>query len=311
MRLAKIVGAIGRTLIGVGALLLLFVAYQLWGTSIQEARSQDRLGNEFEAALATTTTTTEPHSVAPGQTTTTTSEPPAPPPPIDGDPIAQIRIPKIGVTRYVVEGVSVADLKKAPGHYPQTPFPGQAGNAAIAGHRTTYGQPFYRLNELEMGDEILVQTLQGSFTYIVDMKQVVRPDQTEVLDPTEEARLTLTTCEPRFSARKRLIISAVLQEEPLPATHLVSTTDPTDPTDEVDEGQAPVVLDDPAGLSGDPAARWPTFWWGTWTTLVGLAIFLAAERWRPFWAYVVGGPVFLVVLFVLFENVSRLLPANI
>ena len=305
MRVARIVGGIGRTLIGVGLLLLLFVAYQLWGTSIQEARAQDRLGNRFEAALATTTTTTETGSRPSSPTTTA----PAPPPPIEGDPVAQIRIPKIGVTRYVVEGVGVADLKKAPGHYPTTPMPGQAGNAAIAGHRTTYGQPFYRLNELEPGDEIEVQTLQGSFTYIVDGKQVVQPSQTEVLDQTEEARLTLTTCEPRYSARRRLVVTAVLQDEPLPASRPASTNAPS-AGDDGDEPTGQVVLEG-AGLSGDPTARWPTFWWGLATALAGLVTYVAVRRWRRRWLYLLGAPFFFLLLFVFFENVSRLLPANI
>ena len=304
MRVARIVGGIGRTLIGVGLLLLLFVAYQLWGTSIQEARSQNKLGNAFEAALATTTT------VAPGRPSSPTSTVLAPPPPIEGDPVAQIRIPKIGVTRYVVEGVGVADLKKAPGHYPMTPLPGQVGNAAIAGHRTTYGQPFYRLNELELGDEINVQTLQGSFTYIVDGKTVVQPSQTEVLDQTEEARLTLTTCEPRFSARRRLVITAVLQDEPLPATQPASTSGPSTIGGDEEEPTGQVVLEG-AGLSGDPTARWPTFWWGLVTALAGLATYGAVKRWRRRWLYAIGAPFFFVLLFVFFENVSRLLPANI
>ena len=307
MRVARVVGGIGRTLIGVGLLLLLFVAYQLWGTSIQEARAQDRLGNEFEAALSTTTTTTTVGSGRPSSSTTTVVE--APPPPIEGDPVAQIRIPKIGVTRYVVEGVGVADLKKAPGHYPMTPMPGQVGNAAIAGHRTTYGQPFYRLNELEPGDEIEVQTLQGTFTYVVDGKTVVQPSQIEVLEQTEEARLTLTTCEPRYSASRRLIITALLQEEPLPASRPVSTSGPT--TD--DDGEEPTgqaVLEG-AGLSGDPTARWPTIWWGLATALAGLVTYLAVRRWRRKLLYLLGAPVFFLLLFIFFENVSRLLPANI
>lgn len=297
----------GRTLVGIGALLLLFVAYQLWGTSIQEARSQERLGRDFDAALATTTTGAPPTSVVPGASTTTTVLD-VPPPPIAGDPVAQIRIPKIGVTRYVVEGVGVADLKKAPGHYPQTPLPGQPGNAAIAGHRTTYGQPFYNLDELEDGDEILVRTVQGDFRYVVDRKLVVSPDQTEVLDPTTEARLTLTTCEPRFSARKRLIVSAVLTDKPAPAP---PTTTTTVGPGQVDQPPAPPLGFDGASLSGEVTARWPTFWWGLWTALAGLATWAAGKRWRAFWAYLAGAPVFFVLLFIFFENVSRLLPANI
>lgn len=290
-------------LVGIGVLLLLFVAYQLWGTAIQQARSQDRLGNRFEAALATTTTTERPR---PGRSTTTVPE--APPPPIAGDPVAELRIPKIGLNQFVVEGVGVADLKEAPGHYPQTPLPGQPGNAAIAGHRTTYGQPFYNLDELEDGDEILVRTVQGDFRYVVDRKLVVSPDQTEVLNPTTEARLTLTTCEPRFSARKRLIVSAVLTDEPAPAP---PTTTTTVRPGQVDQPPAPPPGLDDASLSGEVTARWPTFRWGLWTALAGLATWAAGKRWRVFWAYLAGAPVFFVLLFIFFENVSRLLPANI
>ena len=71
------------------------------------------------------------------------------------------------------------------GPLPGTPLPGEAGNASIAGHRTTYGAPFNRLDELEAGDEILVTTAQGSFTYEVREQLIVSPDQVEVLDPTE------------------------------------------------------------------------------------------------------------------------------
>lgn len=301
-------GAVGRTLIGVGTLLLLFVAYQLWGTAIQERRSQDRLERSFEARLATTTTTAKPRPGKPVRPTTTTVY--DAPPPVAGDPVAQIRIPKIGLTRYVVEGVGVSDLKKAPGHYPMTPLPGQPGNAAIAGHRTTYGQPFYDLDELEAGDEINVRTLQGDFRYVVDSKLVVSPDQTEVLAPTDEARLTLTTCEPRFSARRRLIVSAVLDDEPLPAPPTTTSTSTIVARPPREPSPAPSGLDG-AGLSGDSAARWPTVWWGLATALAGVVIWFAGRRWRRVWAYAVGAPFFTVLLYLFFENVSRLLPANI
>ena len=87
--------------------------------------------------------------------------------------MATIRIPKIGVDKAVIQGVGVPDLKKGPGHYPSTPLPGQPGNAAIAGHRTTYGAPFYRLDELAPGDKILVATKQGHFEYKVESSKEV------------------------------------------------------------------------------------------------------------------------------------------
>jgi sortase A len=305
MRWARILGRLGRALIGTGVLLLLFVAYQLWGTGLQEARAQDRLTRDFEEAIAATAPAREP---TPARLTPTTAPPP---PPAEGDPVAVMEIPAIGLTRTIVEGVGVDDLKQGPGHYPGTPLPGQAGNAAIAGHRTTYGAPFYRLNELEPGDEIELQTLQGEFTYEVTRKHVVSPDQVEVLDPTEDAQLTLTTCEPRFSARQRLIIVADLLDEPEPAPTTTTTTTTTGGTGDGDDVPAVATLDDPAGLSGDPAARWPTFWWALATALVGLAIWQLGRWWRPAWAYLLGAVPFLVVLFVFYENVSRLLPANV
>jgi sortase A len=188
MRLAKILGAVGRTFITAGVLILLFVAYQLWGTGIRTAQEQNRLEDDFaqvleEATTSSTSSTTETTettvTTAPDPTTTETVPPIAPVP--EGDATARIQIPTIGVDKIVVEGVSLRDLKKGPGHYPNTPLPGQEGNAAIAGHRTTYGAPFHRLDELNPGDEITVTTVQGEFTYEVTETLIVSPGQVEVL----------------------------------------------------------------------------------------------------------------------------------
>jgi sortase A len=270
----------GRVLVGVGALLLAFLAYQLWGTRLAEARAQHDLRRDFEAALPT-------------PTATTTEAQPLP----TGEAVAIVRIPTIGVDKAVVEGVGVPDLKKGPGHYPQTPMPGQPGNAAIAGHRTTYGAPFSRLDELDPGDEIRVTTRQGRFRFQVERTQVVKPNQVEVLAPPADGRahLTLTTCNPRYSARERLVVHAVLVGEPAPPT---TTT------------VAAVTLDAP-GLSGDRQAAGPTVRWALACLALALATWFASRRWRRWPAYLVGGALFLAALFALFENVSRLLPANI
>src|SRR5690606_11741340 len=168
MRLARVLSGVGRILIWSGTIVLLFVAYQLWGTGLAHAQAQDDLADDFAALLETTTTTSSTTSTTepaeqPASTTTTTAAPL--PPPDDGEAVARIVIPSIGVDEIVVEGVSRSDLKKGPGHYPQSPMPGQPGNSAIAGHRTTYGQPFHRVDELVAGDEIIVTTLQGEFRY--------------------------------------------------------------------------------------------------------------------------------------------------
>ncbi|MCU1483353.1 MAG: sortase family protein LPXTG-site transpeptidase [Actinomycetia bacterium] len=285
---------------GFGLLLLLFVAYQLWGTNLAEARSQHELRRDFERSLSTTTTA--PSSTSSSTTTTTEVQPP---PPV-GEAVAVIRIPTIGVDKAVVEGVGVPDLKKGPGHYPNSPLPGQPGNAAIAGHRTTYGAPFSRLDELGAGDEIRVTTRQGRFRFEVERTEVVKPSQTEVLDPPTDgkAHLTLTTCNPRFSARQRLVVHAVLVGEPAPAP--VPTVAPTK-----EDPSAPVRAFEEPSLSGDRSAAGPTVLWALVCILVALATWFAARRWKRWPAYLAGGVVFLVVLFVFFENVSRLLPANI
>jgi sortase A len=192
---------VGSSLIILGFLIFLFVGYQLWGTGIEAAQSQNRLENKFSQTAQTTVPTSEPV--------------PSPDPVVidNGDPMALLEIPTLGVTKYVVAGVETDDLKKGPGHYPYTPFPGELGNAAIAGHRTTYGEPFRPLDDLNPGDPIIVTDLLGRrFVYLVTEQLIVQPEDSWVVntvDPTV-AKLTLTTCHPEFSARQRLIVFATL-----------------------------------------------------------------------------------------------------
>src|SRR5262249_48808383 len=148
----SVVRAVGKVLLTFGLLVLLFVAYQLWGTGIYEARAQSDLKDKFNRQVSNETkanptplgnmSTAGPNSTAPGGPAPTTQPPAAQLSPGDGDPVGIIKIPKIGVDQVVVEGTSVPGLRKGPGHYSESPLPGQLGNAAIAGHRTTYGAPF-------------------------------------------------------------------------------------------------------------------------------------------------------------------------
>jgi sortase A len=271
-----------------GTLMLLFVAYQLWGTGIAEARSQKDLGNEFSQQL----------KQAPIDEKRTEYAPPAP----TGAAVAIIKIPKIGVEKTVVQGVGVADLKQGPGHYPDTPMPGQEGNAAIAGHRTTYGAPFYNLDELQPNDPILVTTVQGRFRYEVIETTIVRPSAVQVLENTDDNRLTLTTCHPRFSASQRMVVTAKLVGEALPAPP--PSDEPATPAEE------PASLDE--GLSGGTTARTPTVLWGVafiavWAGAYGVRR-LVGHKWIvwPIALIPMG-----VTLFILFENFARLLPANV
>ena len=104
---------------------------------------------------------------------------------------------------------------QGPGHYTGTPLPGQVGNAAIAGHRTTYGHPFYNLDSVKVGDPIVLTTLQGIFVYDATKSVVVSPSDTTVLDNVIANQLTLTTCNPRFSASTRLVVQATLAHSQL------------------------------------------------------------------------------------------------
>lgn len=213
------VSGLGKTLIAVGLLMFGFVAYQLWGTGIETARAQNSLESEFEDLMAgttpsTTVVTTTPPPVDSVPVATLPPEPPVQELPVvqEGDPVARLEIPSIGSDHIVVAGVSKADLKKGPGHYPETPMPGQLGNAAIAAHRTTYGQPFFDIDKVQNGDEIVVTTLAGRFVYRVTGQQIVSPSDYQVIATTDPTRatLTLTSCHPKWTARERIIVSAEL-----------------------------------------------------------------------------------------------------
>lgn len=129
----------------------------------------------------------------------------------DGDPITQLAIPKLGVDTIVVEGTSPSALKAGAGHYPNTPLPGNKGNVAIAGHRTTYGRPFHKIDQLRPGDHVILTTPVGRFTYeVVRDPWVTSPYDWSVIDPSDEPLLTLTSCNPIGSARERLIVRAKL-----------------------------------------------------------------------------------------------------
>jgi sortase A len=128
--------------------------------------------------------------------------------PLEGDAIARIVIPAIGVSEYVVEGTDTGDLRKGPGHYPETPLPGAPGTAAIAGHRTTYGAPFREIDDLRRGHVIRVDMPDGSFVYRVERVTIVDDQDLSVLRPAGYRRLMLSACHPLYSAAERVIVFA-------------------------------------------------------------------------------------------------------
>ena len=129
----------------------------------------------------------------------------------EGDPLTRFEIPKLGVDTIVVQGTSPSALKAGAGHYPSTPLPGVNGNVAIAGHRTTYGRPFNRIDQLEVGDTIVLTTPEGQYTYKVSRPPfVMSPFDWTIIAKSQKPLLTLTTCHPKGSARQRLVVRAEL-----------------------------------------------------------------------------------------------------
>jgi sortase A len=128
----------------------------------------------------------------------------------DGQAIGRIVIPSIDLDIVVVEGTSTGDLTKGPGHYPSTPFPGEPGTTAIAGHRTTYLAPFRDLDSLDRGDRVELRMPYATLDYRVERTRVVEPTDVRILHPTGYQRLVLTACHPLYSASQRIVAFARL-----------------------------------------------------------------------------------------------------
>ena len=129
-----------------------------------------------------------------------------------GDPVGRLKMPAIDRSYVVVEGTDLGTLRKGPGHYPKTPLPGEGGTVGVAGHRTTYGAPFRRVDKLERGDRIELRMPYGRFTYVVERTTIVPPTEVSVTDRVAFDRLVLSACHPLYSAAQRIIVFARLQE---------------------------------------------------------------------------------------------------
>jgi len=279
----------------IGLIILLFVAWQLWGTAISQHHSQVDLKRQFQAKVANAAPKPgAAFSLAPAAMNI------AGPP--DGSVMAQLQIPKLGLTEYVVAGTDESDLAKGPGHYLGTAMPGQAGNVAIAGHRTTHGAPFNRLAELAIGDPIYLTTLSGQrLTYVVSATPVpVSPTDVSVLNNYGDDRLTLTTCNPEFSARQRLIVVAAYL--PPGSSH-----------------PSPIVKDfgRPYKLASAVSGGWNMSQLPLVLLAGGLLVALGLFFRRLSLTYGRGSrwlilvPVWLALLLVFFEALTNLLPASV
>jgi sortase A len=194
---------LGELMITFGVIVMLFAAYEVWGTAaiINDHQNDldQQLGQDWD----------EPDPTV-GPTAPAGLAPPS------GDTVARLYIPKLNKHWVVVEGVTQKAIRYAPGHYPKTAMPGQVGNFSVAGHRTR--AIFWRLDEVHKGDWVVVETKKTWFVYQVSSTEIVKPTAVEVVAAVpgkpgkkpQDAMLTLTTCNPKFNNYQRLIVHAKL-----------------------------------------------------------------------------------------------------
>lgn len=202
-----------------GVFVFLFLGWQLWLNDIIVGSSQRdealQLSQEFAGeSPAPTSGAIDP------EVPTDFGEPVVAATPANADKFANLYVPRFGAdyVRTVAQGVDQDPmLAEGVGHYPQTQLPGQVGNFAVAGHRTTHGAPFKAISELQVGDAIYVQTADGWYTYRYRSTEYVRPTAVDVLLPVPrtpgveatDRMITLTSCNPLFSAAERIIAYGV------------------------------------------------------------------------------------------------------
>jgi|GEM_PF-719367 len=267
----------GLLLRDVSLLALLFLAFQFWGSNLFTGGAQRSLREQFAAE---------------GKTNAV---------PKPGSAMAIMEIPSIGLRQAVVEGTTVGDIRRGPGHFVSTPLPGQPGNAVITGARSTYGASFERLDEIAVGDKIRVRTHQGSFVYIVKGQRVVWPSDRDLLVDHRDNRLTLTSAHPKLSPRQRIVVWAALAPSSTPAAP-ASTAPLATP--------ATLASEDP-GWFHDNGMWLPSFFWAL--VLVGayLGMHRLATRWDRRKAMLLGVPVLVLLMWPLFVNLGRAFPANL
>jgi sortase A len=205
------VGVFGELLLTAGVLIMLFLGWQLWFNDIVVSSGQRDQALENSRSWAT---------AAPAPAPEATPDPTAAPSP-DATDFGNIYIPRFGPD-YVVPvatGVGLASVLNHGkiGHYRETQMPGQVGNFAVAAHRTTYGKPFNQITDLRVGDAIVVETRDGWYTYRFRTLEYVKPTGVDVLNAVPQAPdaqpgdriLTMTSCNPLFSAAERVIAYSV------------------------------------------------------------------------------------------------------
>ena len=208
-RLARITGTL-MIVAGVGALAWAFTVWK-WEdpfTATLNYRDQRRLAESFDRQLeegrpvgatasAADLRATLPRSAVKWRRTLKR-----------GDPVARLRIPRLGLTEIVVNGTDHNTLKRGPGRYLGSAMPGEGQLVYVAGHRTTYGAPFSRIDRLRKGDRVFLELPYGTFEYAITGHRIVAATETSVLESKGREQLALQACHPRFFATHRYIAYA-------------------------------------------------------------------------------------------------------
>jgi sortase A len=203
-RIRTAVRGAGEMMITFGLIVLLFAGYEVFGNAAKVESEQSTLSEELDQQWADPT-------VAPS-TGPVKAAPAAP----GKGLVGRLHIPKLDMNWVVVNGVRQKDIRYAPGHYPDTAMPGKVGNFSVAGHRNR--RTFWRIDELQVGDAIIVETRTNWYVYKVSSSVIVKPTEVDVVAPVPgkpnakatKAMLTLTTCNPKFDNYQRLIVHALL-----------------------------------------------------------------------------------------------------
>lgn len=208
---------LGELMITMGVFIFLFAAWQLWWTDLESSRKADETRQELQQQWAA------PAS----ETSSSSNDLPATPPDkylltdiVTDKAFALLHVPRFGEDwepKPILGGTSDIELARGIGFYEGTQVPGEVGNFAIAGHRTTYGRPFHNIDWLEKGDPIVVETGDAWFTYRMEALSIVDPSDVGVIAPVPNSPgaeptkryLTMTACHPKFSAKERIIAHAV------------------------------------------------------------------------------------------------------
>jgi sortase A len=263
---------VSRSITAIGILALLFVGYELFATSIGEARAQTKLLSTWQSQLKS-----NPNAV-----------------PALGDPVALLEIPRFASQAVIVQGVRSTDLQKGPGHDPGSPMPGQVGDAVLMGHRTTYGGSFGDIDQLERGDSISVFTAEGRFQYtVLDVR--VSSGTPLLATSTEVGYLTLITSDPSFRTNRQVQVLAQLVTQPLT------------PISEIQMAVGAVRN----GSGTDRLAFAPLLLWGELFFGVLVIAWVLYRRWSPWATHLITTPILIALMFLLFSSLDRLLPRTL